>query len=99
MATDDEVRRALAFYQRVQWGRDPLELVEVEVADTPAILVKMGDLVAVTYRTAKGTRSTRTDDWEHHFKRPLPVLGVDPETERLHIVGGRYRVLEAGITG
>ena len=61
---------------------------------------KLGQLVSVTYKARKGDEDGgRPIYWVHEFgeqggKRPDLVADQD---EKLHIVGGDYRIEEAGI--
>lgn len=82
-------------FQRFHWGNAPKRGRTVTVAKRPRVLVEIGELVAVTYRTSKG--GTRRDDWIHEHSRPRPRLAYDAETGALHIVGGAYRITEDGI--
>lgn len=69
----------------------------MEVSPSPLELAELGTLEAVVYSTTKGdTRGA----WEHHFGEKggrKPILAVDPRADRLHIVGGDYRVEDRGI--
>ncbi len=63
----------------------------------PAVLVELGELAGVIYRSARGgTPCPRT--YVHFFDDP-PTLAADPDGRRLFIVGGRYRITRRGIEG
>jgi hypothetical protein len=69
----------------------------IEVSPLPQQLAEIGELEAVAYRTTKGNQRAT---WEHEFGEEggrKPILAVDPETDRLHIAGGDYRVEDRGI--
>ena len=68
----------------------------------PGTLVKLGDLVSVTYRSDKyaggpDNPSGKPLLYEHKTKRPHPVLATDPEGKFVHIVGGRMTVTGDGL--
>lgn len=60
----------------------------------PRVLIEIGQLTSVTYRTSKGGERA---DWIHDHRLPLPVLAWDAETGDLHIVGGGYCITDDGI--
>lgn len=71
----------------------------VTVADPPQALIELGQLRAVWYRSSKwGRRAPRGRDYLHEFESPRPVLAADDQ-ERLHVVGGAYRITSDGIEG
>lgn len=89
--------RAVQAYEGFHWGRKAKRARRVHVSPPPAELAELGRLVAVTYETTKGKEHAQ---WEHEFGEEggrRPVLAVDPESNRLHIVGGDYRVEDRGI--
>ena len=61
----------------------------------PKTLVKLGDLVAVTYRSDKYTGKPTL--YEHETKRPHPVLASDPDGRHVHIIGGRMKITADGL--
>jgi hypothetical protein len=68
------------------------------VSPRPKALAKLGTLESVVYRTTKG--KTGLASYEHHFGEEggkKPLLALDPDADRLHIVGGDYRVTDRGI--
>lgn len=86
-----------AKYEGFHWGRAPRRHQNVELSPRPRELAKIGELEAVAYRTTKGDQRAT---WEHEFGDQggrKPILAVDPRTNRLHIVGGSYRVEDRGI--
>jgi hypothetical protein len=87
-------------YKGFHWGLDPRGVSDVEISPEPRELVKLGTLEAITYRTRKGGRDGGLASWEHHFGEDggrKPSLAVDPDSDRLHIVGGDYAVEDRGI--
>jgi hypothetical protein len=65
--------------------------------DIPNVLVQLGELRALVYRSDRGPVATpRT--YVHFFDRP-PRLLADSTGTRLFIAGGCYRVTRRGIEG
>lgn len=95
-----ELQRAAKDWESFHWGRRARTVRTMRVADQPDTLVKLGDLSSVTYRTRKGRDPVTY--YEHEFAETggrRPVLAMDPQTRRLHIVGGTYSVEWRGIVG
>lgn len=95
--TERELERAAAEFQAFHWGSEPSGLVHARAPaiEPGTVLVKLGSLVEVHYRTHKGaTRAT----WWHAFRSPLPVLASTLDGQ-LVVVGGGYRVRPEGIVG
>jgi hypothetical protein len=70
----------------------------VKVAAAPRELAKLGTLEAVVYSTAK--HGARRAHYEHEFGetgKRKPILAMDPQSKRLHVVGGAYTVTGRGI--
>lgn len=98
-ADAERVERARDFRELFHWGRPAKSLKRVKVPPAPDVLVKLGDLEAITYETQKGT-DRRPVLYEHQFGEDSgrrPTLALDVDTGRLHIVGGAYHVEERGI--
>lgn len=92
-----KVRKAVDFYRDFHWGDDAEEVIETPVAPVPSALTEIGTLRSVVYETHKGGEHAT---WEHEFGEEggePPTLAVDPENEKLHIVGGTYTVEPRGI--
>lgn len=90
--------RARERYRGFHWGRGPRKAVRVATSPRPGELVELGKLEAVTYSTTKGDEGF--EHYEHAFGEDggkKPVLAMDPDTDRLHVVGGSYRVEDRGI--
>lgn len=89
--------KAEEMFAGFHWGDRSRKRLKVRPAPRPRALVKLGKLEAVAYSTHKGgERAT----WEHEFGEEggrKPTLAMDPETRRLHIVGGDYEVEDRGI--
>jgi hypothetical protein len=70
----------------------------VEVPDFRAepVLVQLGKLVSLVYRTRKGGDGGETD-YAHDFGPDLPLLCYTIETKRLVIADGGYTVEPRGI--
>jgi len=92
------LEKARAKYEAFQWGRKPRKVKRVGVSPRPRALAKLGTAEAIVYSTTKG--KTGFAHYEHAFGEDggkKPVLAVDPDTDRLHLVGGSYRVEKRGI--
>lgn len=92
------LRKARARYEGFHWGRKARRQLKVHLSPRPRQLVELGKLEAVTYSTKKGREGLQ--HWEHAFGEEggtKPRLAMDPDTDRLHIVGGGYRVEDKGI--
>lgn len=85
-------------YEGFHWGRPPKKTVRVRPAPRPRELVELGRLEAVTYSTKKGKEGLQ--HYEHAFGEEggeKPFLAMDPDNDRLHVVGGSYKVEDRGI--
>lgn len=67
---------------------------------TPRVVMVLGHLESVCYRTTHGKDATlEAVRYEHKFSSgSRPLLCAGPGKNELYIVGGRYRVTERGIT-
>ncbi len=88
------LRAAERDYRRFHWGNLPTAARRVSVR-RPSVLVEVGELVSLTYRTAKG--GGRRDDWIHFHRPPRPRLAYDLKSGDLFLVGGGYRITPRGI--
>jgi hypothetical protein len=93
----ERLKRAVASYESFHWGDSPTKIVSRKVSKAPRAGMKLGKLVSVAYETHKNGEKAV---WEHEFgeeggKRPDLVADVD--TDRLHIVGGDYKIRPEGI--
>lgn len=92
---DKAIEAALRQYQRDHWGqRGPRGVRGLAAADPRVLSVELGELVAVVYRTKKGS-DRRFTDYEHAFRSPRPILSYNPSG--LIIAGGVYHVEPRGI--
>lgn len=97
----ESLERASRSYTKTHWGRAPREVVMVDAAEPSGSLAlpALGKLVSVVYETRKG-RDREPTQYEHEFRRPLPLLLYAPHQRgRLIIAGGSYRTDERGIVG
>lgn len=97
---DDELmEKAAKFREEFHWGiKGRKKPRRAKVSDTPRVLTKLGELTAVTYKTKK--RGEKAQFFYHEFGEEggkPPVLGMDIENKKLHIVGGTYDVQADGI--
>lgn len=84
-------------FEGFHWGRRVRRRRNVELSPQPRELAELGTLEAVVYSTTKGGQRAH---WEHELGEEggrKPILAVDPRSDRLHIVGGDYRVEDRGI--
>ncbi len=95
------VAEARRQWEEFHWGRQSRGAPKrANVPIAPEVLVKLGSLEAVTYRTTKGREPVT--HYTHEFGETggkKPTLAMDPETKRLHIIGGGYTVTRRGIEG
>ncbi len=93
------LEKAHAFRKRFHWGRPGRSGArKATVSELPRVLTKLGKLESLVYVTNK--EGDGLSEYEHSFGEEggrKPDLAVDPETGRLHIVGGGYRVEQRGI--
>lgn len=94
---DPEVQRALDFRQEFHWGIPARGISSRNVSPLPRVLVQLGKVHSVTYRTKKRGESAQL--FEHEFEGRHPLLAMDVRNKRLHFVGGSYTVTRDGITG
>lgn len=91
------IDRGRELFEGFHWGERSTKTRPARLSPRPKALVKLGRLESVAYSTKKdGERAT----WEHEFGEEggkKPVLAMDAQTRRLHIVGGDYDVEDRGI--
>lgn len=92
-----KVSKALSLFR--SWTDREAGAVDVaEVPDgTPAVLVKLGELSGIVYRSDKWVGRTR--EYMHETRRPRPSLCATPDGRRLVILGGAVRVRPEGLVG
>lgn len=71
--------------------------VETVPDGTPAVLVRLGELQAVVYRSDKWDGKAR--DYIHETRRPRPELCSTPDGRQLVLLGGAVRVAAEGLVG
>lgn len=81
------------------WSGREAGAVDVrEVPDgTPAVLVQLGELVGVAYRSDKW--GGRPRKYFHETERPWPLLCSSADGRRLFILGGAVTVRPEGLVG
>lgn len=91
------VERAAALFERFHCFRAPA-LIRCRCRRViPRVLVRLGELRGLIYRSDRGQRGCpRTFI---HFMDQPPALACDPEGRQLYILGGRYRITPRGIEG
>lgn len=67
---------------------------KVDSLEIPGVLVRLGDLVEVTYKSNKFDRRSRL--YVHKFGSDKPVLAASKDG-KLYIVGGGYKITGRGI--
>lgn len=90
-----DVRRGLRLFE--DWSGRAAGGVEVRAVprDTPAVLVRLGELAGVIYRSNKWDGRRR--DYLHETSAPRPELCATPDGRRLVILGGAVRVRPEGL--
>ncbi len=77
---------------------DTVTVASVGRKTMPSLVVKIGELTELTYRSDKWDKGGIAVDYTHKFKKPLPTLVSDADGN-LYIVGGSYRINADGIVG
>ena len=95
----DDLAAAVADYQALHWGLSADAVLRLQYTPPGPILTMLGELDAVAYDTAKGGDGPDGAVYWHPFEQPRPILAVDPDSNRLHILGGGYTVEDRGIVG
>lgn len=92
-----EVNRALGLFR--SWAGRDAESVEVAQLPpgSPRVLVRLGDLMGVLYRSDKWGGKAR--DYIHETDRPRPSLFATPDGRMLVLAGGKIRVRPEGLVG
>lgn len=92
----NELNKAFSGYHSFHWGREPKEVIQFHnVIQVPDVVVVLGDLTAVIYRTRKGEEGMV--HYIHSFSNPAPKLTCDTDMRQLFIMGGRYHIEDRGI--
>lgn len=98
LGESSEEKKALEKYEEINWGQKPDKVVQVpgKRKKMPKVLVEIGDLEAVVYRSAKSGKHER---YLHFFDNPSPMLTTTTDGQELFIVGGKAFVDKRGIVG
>jgi hypothetical protein len=89
-----EAMEAVELADEIDWSGKSSEVVRVPKARIPKHLAKLGDAVAIVYRSRK---SGKPKDYVHFFDSPHPAVGVHPKGKQIYFVGGKYKVNWRGI--
>ena len=93
----EHLQRGMGLYYAFN-GFDPLQVVKVHHSRViPPIVVELGELVGVMYRSDKG-QPGQPRTYIHRMEDP-PRLVSNVEGTQLYIVGGSYQVTSRGIEG
>jgi hypothetical protein len=88
-----DVQKAIKLYE--EFRESPARRGRVIEIDIPKIVMNMGTVRFIGYDT---TLKGKTDLRAHNFAPgSRPYLCVNPNTQELFIVGGRYHVTDRGI--
>lgn len=87
-------------YKESHWGRLAGGQMSLHVGDprTNGKLVGYGELIEVVYLTQKG-RDKGPTEYQHKFRRELPILSYGNRDGRLYVAGGSYKCEARGIVG
>ena len=77
---------------------DTVTVATVGRKSMPSLVVKIGELTELTYRSDKWDKGGIAVDYTHKFKKPLPTLVSDADGN-LYIIGGSYKINADGIVG
>lgn len=95
---DSPVEKAADFFEDLHWGIPATTVKRARLPKKPEALAELGRLESVVYSTEK--KGDGHSHYEHAFGEEggeKPVLAVDPENKKLHVVGGDYTVEDRGI--
>ena len=96
-STAEQLKKAASIYESFHWG-EPMDRVRRKrMSPIPKVAVKLGKLNSLVYETSKAGEKA---EWEHSFGEEggkRPDLVMDAKTNKLHIVGGDYRIEKEGI--
>lgn len=88
---------AIRLYHRFN-NFEPREVLRLTCRrQIPAVLVHLGELRGLIYRSDKWQRG-RPRTYIHFMENP-PILASDPHGRQLYVLGGSYRVTDRGIEG
>jgi len=98
LGLDKDTKRAFEKYEEVNWGQKADKVVKVagKRKKMPKVLVEIGDLEAVVYKSGKSGKPER---YLHFFENPSPMLTTTTDGQELFIVGGKAFVDKRGIVG
>jgi hypothetical protein len=97
--SDAEWQKALDLFSDFhEFLPDAVTVASIPRKSMPSLVVQVGELVELTYRSNKWDRNSISVDYTHKFKKPLPVLVSDADGN-LYIVGGSYKITADGIVG
>ena len=91
------LRSATKLFRQFHCFAPPEVIIEPCNRILPKVLVNLGELRGLIYRSDKWNRG-RPQTYIHFMDTP-PRLTCDPEGKQLYIVGGNYRVTRRGIDG
>jgi hypothetical protein len=89
--------QGMALYREFNRFRPSRILKLAQPRIIPPVVVELGELVGLIYRSNKG-QPGRLSTYIHFMEDP-PRLVSNPEGSQLYIVGGSYRVTRRGIEG
>ena len=97
--SDAEWQKALDLFSDFhEFLPDAVTVASIPRKSMPSLVVKVGELVSLTYRSNKWDKNERSVDYTHKFKQSLPVLVSDADGN-LYIIGGNYKITSQGIVG
>jgi hypothetical protein len=97
--TDAEWTKALDLFSEFhEFPPDAVTVASIRQKGMPSLVVHIGELVSLTYRSNKWDKNARSVDYTHRFGKPLPVLVSDADGN-LYIIGGVYKITSDGIVG
>ena len=92
-----DFKRARTLFDTFHGFPSPLVIHEPCRRVIPKVLVHVGELRGLIYRSDKGQKG-RPQTYIH-FMENAPRLACDPAGKQLYIIGGNYKVTARGIDG